>query len=75
MEFLIHDCRLAARHLRKAWPFAAAAIVTLALGMGANVTLFSLADSVLFRPLPVRDADRIVVPVRARPRCARKCPT
>jgi putative ABC transport system permease protein len=61
MEFLIHDCRLAARHVRAAWPFAAAAVVTLALGIGANVTLFSLADSVLFRPLPVRDADRVVI--------------
>ena len=61
MNLLIHDCRLAARHLRKAWLFAAAAVVTLALGIGANVTLFSLADSVLFRPLPVRDADRIVI--------------
>jgi hypothetical protein len=61
MDLVFQDCRLAARHLRAAWPFAAAAVVTLALGIGANVTLFSLADSVLFRPLPVRDAERIVI--------------
>ena len=61
MDLLFQDCRLAARHLRAAWPFAAAAVVTLALAIGANVMLFSLADSVMFRPLPVRDADRIVI--------------
>ena len=61
MDRVFQDCRLAARHLRAAWPFGAAAVVTLALGIGANVTLFSLADSVLFRPLPVRDPERIVI--------------
>jgi putative ABC transport system permease protein len=44
-----------------AWPFALAAIVTLALGIGANVALFSLADSVMFRPLPLRQPDRLVI--------------
>jgi ABC-type antimicrobial peptide transport system permease subunit len=61
MDLVFQDCRLAARHLGAAWPFAAAAVVTLALGIGANVMLFSLADSVIFRPLPLRDADRIVI--------------
>ena len=61
MSLLIQDCRLAARHLRTAWPFALAAVATLALGIGANVTLFSLADSVMFRPLPLRQPDRLVI--------------
>jgi putative ABC transport system permease protein len=61
MDLVFHDCRLAARHLRQAWPFTAAAVVTLALGIGANVTLFSLADSMLFRPLPLREPDRLVI--------------
>ncbi len=61
MNLFVHDCRLAARHLRIAWPFALAAIATLALGIGANVTLFSLADSVMFRPLPLRQPERLVI--------------
>jgi putative ABC transport system permease protein len=61
MNLLLQDCRLAARHLRIAWPFALTAIATLALGIGANVTLFSLADSVMFRPFPLRDPDRLVI--------------
>ena len=60
-NLILQDCRLAARHLRISWPFALAAIATLALGIGANVTLFSLADSVMFRPVPLRDPDRLVI--------------
>jgi putative ABC transport system permease protein len=55
-----HDLVLAVRSLRQSPGLAAAAILTLALGIGANATIYSLADAVLFRPLEVPDADRIV---------------
>jgi predicted permease len=60
MRALAHDLRLAVRMLRQSPGLAAACIVTLALGLGANTTIYSYADAVLFRPLAVPDADRIV---------------
>ncbi|HEX7777911.1 MAG TPA: ABC transporter permease, partial [Vicinamibacterales bacterium] len=54
------DIRIALRMLRKTPAFAAVVVVTLALGIGANTALFSLADNLLFRSLPVRDPDRQV---------------
>jgi putative ABC transport system permease protein len=60
MQTLWHDVTHAARTLLKSPGFAFPAIVTLALGIGANATVFSLADTVLFRSLPVPDAERIV---------------
>ena len=47
------DVKFAARSLRRTPGFTAAAVVTLALGMGANTTIFTLLDAVLFKPLPV----------------------
>jgi predicted permease len=58
---MLHDLRLAWRRLRTAPTFAAIAIVTLALAIGANTAIFSIADAVLFRPLPYADADRVYV--------------
>ncbi|HLH04212.1 MAG TPA: ABC transporter permease [Bryobacteraceae bacterium] len=55
-----HDLRLAFRLLIKTPGFAAAAIITLALGIGANTAMFTVLDSVLLRPLPYRAADRLV---------------
>jgi predicted permease len=46
--------------LRQNPGFALTAIVSIGLGIGANATIFSLADGLLFRPLPVRDASRVV---------------
>jgi predicted permease len=55
------DFRYALRQLGKAPGFAAVAIITLALGIGANTAIFSLLDQALLRTLPVKDADRLVI--------------
>jgi predicted permease len=53
------NLRYAARRLRKTPGFAATALATLALCIGANLTIFAAVDSVLLRPLPFPDADRL----------------
>jgi len=61
MNGLIQDIRYALRQLTKAPGFAAVAIITLALGIGANTAIFSLLDQALLRTLPVKDTDRLVI--------------
>jgi len=56
----IQDLRYTLRTLRRSPTFAAIAIVTLALGIGANTVIFSIAHGVLFSPLPYPEADRLV---------------
>lgn len=55
------DFRYALRLLRKSAVFSLVTIVTLALGIGANTAIYSIVDSVLVRPLPFHDPDRIVM--------------
>jgi len=60
METLFHDLRFGVRRLIKTPGFAIIAILSLALGIGANTAIFSLVNMILFRPLPVADPEQVV---------------
>ena len=61
LESLTQDIRFGVRMLAKHKAFTGVAVLTLALGIGANTAIFSVVNELLLRPLPYRDAERIVM--------------
>ena len=58
---MLSDLKFAVRQLRKSPGFAVIAVLSLALGIGANTAVFSLLDAVLLQRLPVRNPDELVL--------------
>lgn len=67
LEILFQDIRFGARILRKNPGFTCVAVLTLALGIGVNTTVFTALDALVLRPRPVKDPDQLVALFRTTP--------
>ena len=61
MNGLLQDLTYAVRSLRQNAGFALTAVISLALGIGANTLMYSVVSALLLHPLPYKDADRLVI--------------
>src|SRR5437879_619128 len=61
MDFLLQDIRFGIRLLRRTPGFTLAAVLALALGVGATTAIFTVLDRVVLRPLPYTDPDRLTM--------------
>jgi predicted permease len=75
LEILWQDLRYTARTLRRDSGFATIAILILALGIGANIIVFSVVDTILLRPLPFPEANRLVRIAPKVSKCGASCAT
>lgn len=68
IETLLQDLRYAARHIRRSPGFATAAIVTLALGIGANTAVFTMLNAIVLKRLPIAEPDKLlaIAPINSR---------
>jgi len=75
LDVLKQDLRFTTRTLRRDSGFATTAILILALGIGANIVVFSVVDTILLRPLPFPDADHLVRIAPKVSKCGASCAT